>query len=137
MQEDISGNMYEDMEEEYEKLTELQKRFIDFYIETANATKACEMAGYKGKNLNRIGSENLSKLDKFIKVKLQEKEKERIASQDEVLIYFTEIMRDDKNDVSDRTKCAELLGKRFGLFKDKLELEQNKPFEVNISIKKK
>ena len=122
----------EDLKQEYEKLTEMQKRFIDFYIETANATKACEMAGYKGKNLNRIGSENLSKLDKFIKVKLEEKENNRIASQDEVLQYLTKVMRGEEKDqfgldasLQDRTKCAELLGKRYGTFIEKKEFTGN------------
>ena len=118
----------EKIKQEYEKLTEMQKRFIDYYIETANATKACEMAGYKGKNLNRLGSQNLSKLDKFIKIKLQEKENNRIASQDEVLQYLTKVMRGEEKDqigldasLQDRTKCAELLGKRYGTFVDKKE----------------
>lgn len=118
----------EKIKQEYEKLTEMQKRFIDYYIETANATKACEMAGYKGKNLNRLGSQNLSKLDKFIKIKLQEKENNRIASQDEVLEYLTKVMRGELKDqfgldasLQDRTKCAELLGKRYGTFVDKKE----------------
>lgn len=122
----------EDLKQEYEKLTEMQKRFIDFYIETANATKACELAGYKGKNLNRIGSENLSKLDKFIKVKLEEKESKRIASQDEVLEYLTKVMRGEEKDqfgldasLQDRTKCAELLGKRYGTFIEKKEVTGN------------
>ena len=39
---------YENIEEEYNALTEMQKRFIDYYIETANATEACKKAGYKG-----------------------------------------------------------------------------------------
>lgn len=119
----------ENLKQEYEKLTEMQKRFIDFYIETANATKACEMAGYKGKNLNRVGSQNLSKLDRFIKIKLQEKENNRIASQDEVLEYLTKVMRGEEKDqfgldasLQDRTKCAELLGKRYGTFVEKKEI---------------
>ena len=122
----------ENLKQEYEKLTEMQKRFIDFYIETANATKACEMAGYKGKNLNRVGSQNLSKLDRFIKIKLQEKEDKRIASQDEVLQYLTKVMRGEEKDqfgldasLQDRTKCAELLGKRYGTFIEKKELTGN------------
>ena len=122
----------ENLKQEYEKLSEMQKRFIDFYIETANATKACEMAGYKGKNLNRLGSQNLSKLDKFIKVKLEEKENKRIASQDEVLEYLTKVMRGEEKDqfgldasLQDRTKCAELLGKRYGTFVEKKELTGN------------
>lgn len=116
-------------EKDYNKLTEKQKRFIDYYIETGNATKACKMAGYKGKNLNRLGSENLSKLDSFIKVKLEEKENQRIASQDEVLQYLTKVMRGEEKDqfgldasLQDRTKCAELLGKRYGTFIEKKEI---------------
>lgn len=119
----------EEIKQEYEKLTEMQKRFIDYYIETANATESAKMAGYKGKNLNRIGSQNLSKLDKFIKIKLQEKENQRIASQDEVLQYLTRVMRGEEKDsfgldasLQDRTKCAELLGKRYGTFVEKKEV---------------
>ena len=37
----------------------------------------------------------------------------------------------------DKTKALELLGKHLGIFTDKLELDQTKPFEVNINIKKK
>lgn len=127
----------EKIKQEYEKLTEMQKRFIDYYIETANATKACEMAGYKGKNLNRLGSQNLSKLDKFIKAKLQEKESNRIASQDEVLEYLTKVMRGEEKDqfgldasLQDRTKCAELLGKRYGTFVDKKDFSGGYTVEI-------
>lgn len=127
----------EDLKQKYELLTEKQKRFIDYYIETANATKACEMAGYKGKNLNRLGSENLSKLDKFIKVKLEEKENQRIASQEEVLQYLTKVMRGEEKDqfgldasLQDRTKCAELLGKRYGTFIEKKEVSGGYTIEL-------
>lgn len=123
---------------EYDKLTEKQKRFIDYYIETGNASKACEMAGYEGNNLNRVASQNLSKLDKFIKEKLAQKEASRIASQDEVLEYLTRVMRGEEKDqfdldasLQDRTKCAELLGKRYSLFTDKLKADTN----VNTSIR--
>jgi phage terminase small subunit len=131
----------ENIEEEYNLLTEMQKRFIDYYIETANATEACKMAGYKGKNLNRIGSQNLSKLDKFIKIKLQEKENQRIASQDEVLQYLTKVMRGEEKDqfgldasLQDRTKCAELLGRRYGTFKEKVEVAGNIPVVITDDI---
>ena len=119
----------EEIKQDYEKLTEKQKRFIDFYIQTGNASKASEMAGYKGKNLNTIGAQNLAKLSKFIYIKLQEKDKERIASQDEVLEYLTKVMRGEEKDqfgldasLQDRTKCAELLGKRYGTFIEKKEV---------------
>lgn len=127
---------YENLE--YEKLTEKQKRFIDYYIETGNASESCKMAGYKGKNLNRLGSQNLSKLDKFIKEKLEEKENQRIASQDEVLQYLTKVMRGEEKDqfgldasLQDRTKCAELLGKRYGTFKEKVDIDGAVPVIIS------
>ncbi|EPH91563.1 terminase small subunit domain protein, partial [Enterococcus faecalis F01966] len=43
-------------------MTEKQKRFCDFYIETGNATQAAIKAGYSKKTANRIATENLSKL---------------------------------------------------------------------------
>lgn len=114
---------------DYDSLTEKQKRFIDFYIEFADAKKAAIEAGYSEKTAKQIGSENLSKLDHFIKVKLEEKEKDRIASQDEVLQYLTKVMRGKEKDqfgldasLQDRTKCAELLGKRYGTFVEKKEV---------------
>lgn len=105
-------------------LTERQKRFIDYYIETGNSTEACRRAGYKGKNLDNIGSENLRKLGSYIQEKLKTKANERIASQDEVLEYLTNVMRNNivGASVTDRTKCAELLGKRYCLFTDKKEV---------------
>ena len=70
---------------DYNSLTEKQKRFIDYYIETANATESAKRAGYSIKTAKNIGNENLTKLDFFISAKLKEKETQRIASQDEVL----------------------------------------------------
>lgn len=130
----------EEIKQEYEKLTEMQKRFIDYYIETANATESAKRAGYNGRNLNRIGSQNLSKLDKFIKIKLQEKEESRIASQDEVLQYLTKVMRGEEKDqfgldasLQDRTKCAELLGKRYGTFKENIDANVNTEIKVTLT----
>lgn len=125
------------MSNNYDELREKQKRFIDYYIETANATESAKRAGYSEKTADRIGHENLKKLEFFIQERLNHKQSDRIASQNEILEYFTSIMRSNKEDTNDRTKCAELLGKRFGMFKEKLELDQDKPFEVNINIVKK
>lgn len=117
---------------EYNKLTEKQRRFIDYYIETANATESAKLAGYKAKTekaMANIGSENLAKLGDFISSKLKNKQNERIASQDEVLEYLTKVMRGEEKDsfgldasLQDRTKCAELLGKRYGTFKEKVNI---------------
>ena len=123
---------------DYNELTEKQKRFIDYYIEFADAKKAAIEAGYSKKTAKVIGCENLTKLNCFIQEKLKEKEDNRIASQDEVLRYLTSVMRGEEKDqfgldasLQDRTKCAELLGKRYGTFVDKKELTG--PIPVVIS----
>ena len=129
------------LKEEYDNLTEMQKRFIDYYIEFADAKRAAIEAGYSEKTAKQIGSENLSKLDRFIKVKLKQKEQKRIASQDEVLEYLTRVMRGEIKDqfdldasLQDRTKCAELLGKRWGTFKEKVEHSGSIPVVINDDI---
>ena len=39
--------------------------------------------------------------------------------------------------MADKTKALDMLGKYFGMFKEKVEVNQDKPFEVNINIKRK
>ena len=126
---------------DYNSLTEKQKRFIDYYIETANATESAKKAGYSEKTAKNIGAENLSKLNLFIQQKLEEKQNKRIASQDEVLEYLTRVMRGEEKDqfdldasLQDRTKCAELLGKRYGTFKEKVDLAGNVPVVIQDDI---
>lgn len=125
----------------YEELTEKQKRFIDYYIETANATESAKRAGYSEKTAKNIGAENLTKLHFFIQERLKQKEQTRIASQDEVLEYLTRVMRGEIKDqfdldasLQDRTKCAELLGKRWGTFKEKVEHSGSIPVVINDDI---
>lgn len=122
----------------YNNLTLKQQKFIDFYIEKGNATEAAELAGYKGKNLNRIGSENLSKLDKYIKVRLQQLEEKRIATADEVLRYFTSVMRGEEKDsfgldasLRDRNDAAKCLAQRFGI----LNPEKENKTDIELTIK--
>ena len=124
---------------EYDKLTEKQKRFIDYYIETGNATESAKLAGYSEKTARSIGAENLAKLDTFIQEKLQAKEDERIASQDEVLKYLTGVMRGEIKDtfdldasITDRTKAAELLGKRYCLFTEKIKADVKQEITVTL-----
>nr|DAY88928.1 MAG TPA: Terminase small subunit [Caudoviricetes sp.] len=128
-------------EKDYSKLTEKQKRFIDYYIETANATESAKRAGYSSKTAKNIGAENLTKLNNFIQERLQQLENNRIASQEEVLQYLTKVMRGEEKDqfgldasLQDRTKCAELLGKRYGTFKEKVEVAGNIPVVITDDI---
>lgn len=128
------------------KLTEKQERFIDYYIELGNATESARKAGYSERSAKQIGNENLTKLDFFIKERLKKLEDERIAKADEVLKYLTAAMRGEiKEEVvvtenmgdftskarvvkkqlsaKERIKAAELIGKRYSLFTDKIDIE--------------
>ncbi|VGV62777.1 terminase small subunit [Streptococcus pyogenes] len=126
------------------KLTLKQKRFADEYIISANATAAAIKAGYSKKTARSIGQENLTKPDikAYIDERLEKLESEKIATQEEVLQYLTSIMRGEQQEktlisigelgqeivdidvgAKDRLKAAELLGKRYRLFTDKIEAE--------------
>lgn len=91
----------EDGGEHVVKLTEKQKRFIDYYIETGNASEAARRAGYSEKIANRIGTENLSKpvIKEAITVRLKALEDKRIAKADEVLKFLTATLRGEVKDV--------------------------------------
>lgn len=125
-----------------DKLTAKQQRFCDEYLIDLNATQAAIRAGYSGKNANNIASENLAKpnIQKYIRDRMAEKETSLIADQNEILEYLTSVLRGeseagmivDKNGdmaatpdlpgVKDRLRAAELLGKRYGLFVEKVDL---------------
>lgn len=128
------------------KLTIKQKRFVDEYIISGNATDAAIKAGYSKKTAKSIGAENLTKPD--IVNALREKEREiqskKIAKQEEVLEYLTSILRGEETQqtligvgkgaqtitdielsAADKIKAAELIGKRYGMWTDKVELESN------------
>lgn len=124
------------------KLTEKQERFIDFYIELGNATEAARRSGYSKRTAKQIGNENLTKLDYFIKERLKKLEDARIAKAEEVLKYLTSVMRGEEKEevpiligegmqrlvpkeagVKERIKAAELLGRRYSLFTDKVDVE--------------
>lgn len=114
------------------KLTLKQKAFADYYIETGNATQAAIKAGYSKKYANTNASKLLQNttISKYIEERIKNIEDKRIAKGDEVLKYLTSVMRGEEKDqfgldasLQDRTKAAELLGKRYRLFVDKVEMD--------------
>lgn len=128
-------------------LTDKQKRFCDEYLIDLNAAQAAIRAGYSERTARKIGQENLTKPDirQYIDQRMAEKESALIACQDEVLKYLTSVMRGESQSTEivveglgdgvseareiqkrpsekDRLKAAELLGKRYSMFKEKLEV---------------
>ena len=103
-------------------LTPKQEAFAEDYIECGNATKAAKRAGYSAKTAARIGSENLQKLDisEYIARRTQAQNEARVASADEVLQFFSSVMRGEVKDqfgldaaLSDRLNAGKELMKRY------------------------
>jgi phage terminase small subunit len=123
------------------KLTEKQKRFADYYIETGNITEAARKAGYKQPHVQ--GSQTLEKLSvkTYIDEQLKLLADKRIMQAEEVMQLLTSIARNEEKEevvvfgesgpslvtkrmsAKDRLKALELIGKRYTLWTDKTQLE--------------
>jgi len=124
-----------------------QKRFCEEYLIDCNATQAAIRAGYSAKTAYSMGVENLKKpeLKAYIDEQLERLRSEKTADAQEVLEYLTSVMRGEEKeqtlqlagkgkqriadiDVSakDRLKAAELIGKRYGMFKDNINLGESR-----------
>ena len=124
-------------------VTDKQKRFCDEYLIDCNATQAAIRAGYSPKTAYSIGEENLKKpeLKTYIDERLEQLHNEKTADAQEVLEYLTSVMRGEHTEqvlrldgdgvqvvdsvqtpTRDKLKAAELIGKRYGLFKDAVDL---------------
>lgn len=127
------------------KLTPKQKKFCDYYIQTGNATEACRKAGYKGDNLNRIATENLSKLviKQYLEKRMSEMDSKRIATAEEVLEILTRVVRGEEKDqfglevsIADRIKAGEMILKRYKAF-DKDDFVELRRKNLELDIMKK
>ena len=139
------------------KMTPKQKRFCDEYLIDLNATQAAIRAGYSKKTAQQMGTENLSKpvIKEYISARMAEKESELIADQDEVLRYLTSVLRGKSQsevvvvesvgdycseartmkkapDEKERLRAAELLGKRYGLYTDRVEQEVDMDLTITV-----
>ena len=120
-----------------------QKRFCDEYLVDCNATQAAIRAGYSARTANEQAARLLANVSikAYIDEKMERLHNERTADAQEVLEYLTAVMRGQQTEQTlisvgdgvqkigdievgarDRLKAAELIGKRFGLFKEGLEL---------------
>lgn len=138
------------------EMTDKQKRFCDEYLIDLNGTQAAIRAGYSKNSARSMAAENLAKpnIRQYIDERMQEKEKELIADQDEVLKYLTNVLRGKSQseivvvenigdftsearliqkapDEKERLKAAELLGKRYNLFSDKMKVDVAMPVVIS------
>lgn len=128
-----------------------QRKFADEYLIDCNATQAAIRAGYSEKTARSQGQRLLTKVDikTYIDEQLEKIHNEKIADTKEVMMYLTSIMRGEEKEktlrfvgegcqaISDidvtareRLKAAELIGKRYGMFTDKLDIEGSVPIVI-------
>ncbi len=129
-------------------MTEKQKRFCLEYLIDANATQAAIRAGYSKKTAYSQGERLLKNVEvqNYIQEQMKELESNTIASAEEVIKYLTSVLRGESQseivvvegdgdgsssakkiqkapDEKEKLRAAELLGRRYGLFKDNVNLD--------------
>lgn len=132
-------------------MTEKQKRFCDEYLIDCNATRAYKMVYRNVKSdevARKAGSRLLTNVDvkKYIADRMEEIHNEKTADAQEVIEYLTSVLRGKSRSTEvvvegtgdgcseartiekapsekERLKAAELLGRRYGLYKEKVETE--------------
>lgn len=132
------------------KLSAKQKRFCVEYLIDTNATQAALRAGYSKQYANKKSYILLEKkeIKEYIDAELAKVESEKVADVKEVMEYLTSVMRNKVTEdavvvegcgdgcseariiqkdtsIKERNKAAELLGKRYGIFTDKVDTNVN------------
>ena len=111
-----------------EKLTPKQRRFCEEYLKSGNASEAAKKAGYKEKAAHSMGAENLRKpaISAYIKRRTDEQEAALVADSNEILKFYTAVMRGEVKDqfgmdasLSDRLKAGNSLMKRYAAASDR------------------
>lgn len=129
-------------------MTNRQKRFCDEYLIDCNATQAAIRSGYAPGSADKLLKS--PKVQQYLETQMEAIHSEKIADVQEITEYLTSVMRGDceeqtKTSVSDsgetttyitvstkeRLKAAELMGKRYGLFKEKTEVTLNAPVIIS------
>lgn len=118
-------------------LTEKQKTFCEIYVRIGNQRKAYEQAGYKCKTARTAAREAMRLTKKpevaaYIEELTIKKHDALIAGVDEILKFYTSVMRGEAKDafgldlsMQDRLKAADALAKRYQMFSNKVELATN------------
>ena len=134
-----------------------QKQFYKEYVVDASATQSAIRAGYSKKTAYSQGQRLLKHVEgkKYLAELMAEKESKLIADQDEVLKYLTSVLRGKSQSTEivvegvgdgcseareikkapsekERLKAAELLGKRYGIYTDKVDAEVDMELDINI-----
>ena len=123
------------------RLTERQRRFCEEYLIDGNASQAAIRAGYSKRSATVVSTTLMKnpQVQAYLKKLLDELHSAKVADAQEVLEYLTSVMRGEQSEqtlqligdgmqditsidvaAKDRLKAAELLGKRYGIFKENM-----------------
>lgn len=129
-----------------------QKRFVAEYLIDMNGTQAAIRAGYSEKTAAEQSSRLLNnvKIKQAVEQELEEIQNAKVADAQEVMEYLTSVMRGESKahvlslcgdgfqeviakppDERERLKAAELLGKRYAMFNDKINLQGAIPIVIS------
>ena len=109
-------------------LTPKQRAFADYYIECGNASEAARKAGYSSKGINGQAARLLANvsISAYIQERMAHQDAARVASADEVLRFYSSVMRGEEKDafgldasLADRLKAADSLMKRYAIGAEK------------------
>ena len=109
-------------------LTPNQKAFADYFIECGNGSEAAKKAGYSEKTAAAIASRLLKNVNvsAYIDERMTQQDATRVASADEVLRFYSSVMRGQEKDafgldpsLADRLKAADSLMKRYAIGAEK------------------
>lgn len=123
------------------RLTSMQTKFCEAYAKSGNATQAAIEAGYCKSGAAKAGFVNLhnAKICQYLEEIVGAEREERIASADEVLAYLSSVLRGEPQDEtglppkdSDRLRAAELLGKRYALYTERIESKADDKLVIKI-----
>ena len=119
---------------ESKQLTTKQRLFVQYY--TGNSAEAARKAGYKDKRADAIGYENLRKPEiiEAIRNRQEIEERPHIMSREERQAFWSEVAKSSEQDMKDRLKASELLGKSEGDFLDRIKLSGDATEPVRFII---
>lgn len=116
-------------------LTPQKIAFADFYIECGNATEAAKKAGYSDRTAYSQGSRLLKDVEvsEYIAQRLNEQKAKRVASADEVMEFYTRVMRGEEKDafgldasLDTRISAGDKIMKRYNAVADKNRTSEEK-----------
>ena len=126
-------------------LTLKQKLFCDNYIILGSPQKAALAAGYSPRTAGSQGSQLLMipKIKQYINERKQEVFRADIASAEEVMAYFSRVMRGEERDafdldvsIAERSKAASELAKRTIDIENRAAGKEDIGININLNWKR-